>query len=139
MVISDSPFDVFEWRTGKWSGLEWHRSLNVVVMCAFVWSIWRWRTERAAWFSFGMAAIFVALATGLGQAHVPVGTEVRDTIFRPALFGHVAWFSMCMTSAVCSTRADWSSRTLSVVYGVFVGAWLIMVRSHPAYPSIYVF
>jgi hypothetical protein len=136
--VSSSPVDLFQIASMKWGGLEWHRALNLVVLITFAWSVWRWRKTRVAWLTLSIVATMVVVSTGLGLERLPMSVGLDAGPFRPTLFAHVAWAIMCMGSALFATHAEWSRRNLMILYLLFASSWLIMVRSHPAYPPFHV-
>ena len=57
-------------------------------------------------------------------------------VAKPEVFFLGTWLLLSLIAAIQLARLRPSARTITVLYGIFVVAWLIMVRSHPAYPPM---
>ena len=56
-------------------------------------------------------------------------------IAKPEVFFHGTWL-LLLAIATIELGALASRRGLLILYLIFVGAWVVMVRSHPAYPGM---
>ena len=129
-----------------WNRLEVHRALNVVVVGLALWGLvvcWRDRRVRLAT-ACGVALFALSLGPFLAGQEVenPVYFVARAVVpgfwrvAKPEVFFHGTWLMMICVAGVALARLSPSRRALGVLYGLFVVAWLLMVRTHPAYPPM---
>ena len=148
--------DVFLWQRAAldsfslsplaWNRLEVHRSLNIVALGLAGWGLRprRWKGVVPIAALSALLFFFLSLGPILWAPDImnPVYMGVRAVIpgfwrvAKPEVFFHVTWLMLLGIGAIEAHRLEWSKRTLGLWYIAFVGAWLVMARSHPAYPPM---
>ncbi|MAY81440.1 MAG: hypothetical protein CL930_11730 [Deltaproteobacteria bacterium] len=141
-----AALDSFTLSPLRWNRLEVHRSLNVVAFGLAIWGL-----RRSRWVGVVRLASMAALAfflLSLGPTlhgfsiDNPVYMAVRSIVpgfwrvAKPEVFFHVTWLMLLGIAAIQLQRSQWSQRSIGIWYTVFVFAWLLMVRTHPAYPPM---
>ena len=141
---SRAALDSFTLDPLRWNRLEVHRSLNLVALGTALWGLKRSRWVGIVRLSSMAALAFFLLSLGpiaLGIEN-PVYMTARAAIpgfwriAKPEVFFHMSWLLILGIATVQAGRAGWGRRTTTWLYGLFVIAWLIMVRTHPAYPPM---
>ena len=144
---SRAALDSFTLDPFRWNRLEVHRSLNLVALGTAFWGLKRSRWVGIVRLSSMSALLFFLLSLGpmvLGIEN-PIYMAARAVvpgfwrIAKPEVFFHMSWLLLLGIAAVQAGRAGWGPRLTGVLYALFVLAWLIMVRTHPAYPPMTVF
>jgi hypothetical protein len=130
----------------RWNRLELHRALNLIALGLAVWGFVVQRRDGRVRFAVvaGLVLWCISLGPLLWQGTLanPVYMLVRAIVpgfwrvAKPEVFFHGTWMLVLGVAALQLARAQWSRRTLSFVYALFVLAWLLMVRTHPAYPPM---
>lgn len=128
-----------------WNRLEVHRALNLIgVGLALFGVVGSWSDRRVR---FALATGLVAALISIGPVLLPGPVEnplymlVRFVVpgfwrvAKPEVFFHVTWMLMlCVASLqlvkVCGRRGVYA------LYAIFFAGWLLMVRTHPAYPPM---
>jgi len=141
-----AALDTFTLSPLRWDRLEPHRALNVVALAVAALGIWRRRWHGYVRFAVLAAAVFFLLA--LGPLITPDGPEnflymaTRAAVpgfwrvAKPEVFFHVTWLMLLGVAAVEAHQSEWSKRLTTLMYGVFVVGWVVMIRTHPAYPPM---
>ena len=141
-----AALDTFTLSPPRWNRLEAHRALNLVVLGVAFWGFHRIRWVGMIRFLLVVAIIFFGLSLGpfldsdgtknplylVTRAIVPGFWRVA----KPEVFFHMTWLLVSGIAAFQANRAGWSKRLMVVMYIIFVAGWLVMVRSHPAYPPM---
>jgi|GEM_PF-1270764 len=144
---SRAALDSFTLDPLRWNRLEVHRSLNVVALGTALWGLKRSRWVGIVRLSSVSALVFFFLSLG------PVALGIENPLYmaaravipgfwriaKPEVFFHMTWLLLLGIAAVQAGRAGWGRRLTAGLYGLFVIAWLIMVRTHPAYPPMTVY
>ncbi|MCB9778110.1 MAG: hypothetical protein H6742_06070 [Alphaproteobacteria bacterium] len=140
-----AALDGFTLAPFRWNRLEPWRALNMVAVgLALFGAVARRRDVRVR---FALACGSFLFLLSLGPALLPgVPNPVYMAAFhlvpgfwrvaKPEVFFHGTWLLMCGVAAIQLRRVVPSPRTLGLLYGVFVVAWVLMVRTHPAYPGL---
>ena len=141
-----AALDGFSLAPLRWNRLELHRALNMVAVGLAVFGAVRLRHDRRVQFATAAGFILLALAIGPvllpGPVMNPVYMLAREVIpgfwrvAKPEVFFHATWMLMLCVAAVELVSFTTSRRGVGILYGLFVLAWLAMVRSHPAYPPM---
>jgi len=141
-----AALDTFTLQPFRWNRLEGHRALNMVAMGIALVGIWRGRWTGMIRFATLAAVVFFMLSLGpllgAGGAENPVYMVARATVpgfwrmAKPEVFFHMTWLMLLGIAAVEACRQGWSNRVTTLLYGLFVMGWLIMIRTHPAYPPM---
>ncbi len=130
----------------RWNRLELHRALNLVAMGLAGWGVIVGRRDGRVRLALVCGAVLFMLSLGpflwgmsvenplywLARAGVPGFWRVA----KPEVFFHGTWLLLLGVAAIQLARVNASGRALGVLYGLFVLAWLIMVRTHPAFPPM---
>jgi len=141
-----AALDSFTLSPLRWNRLELHRSLNVVALGVAAWGL-----MRSRWLGIvrlgGMCALgFFFLALG----PMITGFEVENPIYmatraivpgfwrvaKPEVFFHMTWLLLLGIGAIQAGRSGWTKGATYFWYFLFVLGWLLMVRTHPAYPPM---
>jgi len=141
-----AALDSFTLSPFRWNRLEIHRSLNVVGLGLALLGLVRSRWVGIVRLSSMAALVFFLLSlgpivTGLGIEN-PVYMAARAVVpgfwrvAKPEVFFHMTWLLLLGIGAVYVHRTGWSKRTTALWYLLFVLGWLLMVRTHPAYPPM---
>ena len=130
----------------RWDRLEWHRALNVIAFGIGLYGMHRQRKLAIVRFIGVVGLVYFSLSLGphIGGFELdnPLFLAARETIpgfwriGNPEVFFHVTWLSLLAVGAIQIQAWDWSRRTTGFMYGVFIVGWLLMVRTHPAYPPM---
>jgi hypothetical protein len=141
-----AALDSFSLSPLRWNRLELHRSLNVVALALAGWSIVAARRQARVRLALVCAAVLFVLSLGpflWGQGlENPLYWAARAAVpgfwrvAKPEVFFHGTWMLLLCVAAVQLARLRLSSRVLSGLYLLFVLAWILMVRTHPAYPPM---
>ena len=141
-----AALDSFTLSPLRWNRLELHRALNLIALGLAVWGFVVQRRDGRVRFAVvaGLVLWCISLGPLLWQGTLanPVYMLVRAIVpgfwrvAKPEVFFHGTWMLVLGVAALQLARAQWSRRTLSFVYALFVLAWLLMVRTHPAYPPM---
>ena len=141
-----AALDTFSIYPLEWNRLEAHRALNVIALAVGLWGFWRSRLSGIV--RFAALAALVALLLALGPnlwshgPENPVFMAARAIVpgfwrmAKPEVFFHLTWLFILGVAAFQADRSAWSKRTTTVLYGLFVLGWIIMIRTHPAYPPM---
>ncbi len=144
---SRAALDSFTLSPLRWNRLEVHRSLNLIALATAIWGLRRGRWVGMVRLAAAAALIFFLLSLG------PVVFKLENPIYmaarwvvpgfwrvaKPEVFFHVTWVLLLGIAAFQAARSGWSRRTTGTLYALFVVAWLLMVRTHPAYPPMTVY
>ena len=144
-----AALDSFTLWPPRWDRLEVHRALNLVVIGLGLLGLARRRADPRVRFLALATALLFALSLGprlwptaaenpvymLARAVVPGFWRVA----KPEVFFHGAWLGLCAVAAVELKAAAPRRGGLGALYAIFVLAWLLMVRTHPAYPGMSVY
>ncbi len=141
-----AALDAFTLTPLSWNRLEVHRALNVVALSFAVWGIVAQRAD---------GRVRLACVTGLGLFTLSLGPylwrpDLVNPIYmaartvvpgfwrvaKPETFFHATWLLLLLIASIQLARARWRPRTYGAVYLLFITAWLLMVRTHPAYPPM---
>lgn len=130
----------------RWNRLEVHRSLNLVVVGLAMLGAWyRRRDPRVQFCVFaGWALFLVSIGPVLlpGPVENPVYFAVRAVVpgfwrvAKPEVFFLGTWLLMLCVAALQLQRVSPRRGGLGLLYGLFVLGWVLMVRTHPAYPDM---
>lgn len=140
-----AALDSFTLAPFRWNRLEVWRALNMVVVGLALFGSWRHRAEGLIRFAVVAGGLLFLLALGpqlLPGVENPVYMATRAVVpgfwrlAKPETFFHATWLFMCGVAAVHLRRVDPEPRTLGSLYLVFVFFWVLMVRTHPAYPEM---
>ena len=141
---SRAALDSFSLSPLHWNRLELHRSLNVIALATALWGLKRSRWVGIVRLASLSALFFFLLSLGPIAAGVenPVYMAARAVIpgfwriAKPEVFFHMTWLLLLGIAALQAGRAGWSRSVTATLYGLFIVAWLLMVRTHPAYPPM---
>jgi hypothetical protein len=160
MLMADGPQlaskDAFLWQRAAldsfslnplaWNRLEVHRSLNLVALALAAWGMRAGRWKGVVPIAGALALLFFFLSLGpilwAPDVSNPVYMGVRAVVpgfwrvAKPEVFFHVTWLMLLGIAAIECHRLGLTKRTLGLWYIAFVAAWLVMARSHPAYPPM---
>jgi hypothetical protein len=141
-----AALDSFTLDPFRWNRLEVHRSLNVVALAVAAYGL-----RRSRWIGIVRLASMVALLffllslgptiTGLDLTN-PIYMGARAVVpgfwrvAKPEVFFHMTWLMLLGIAAIQAHRSGWTPWTIRIWYAAFVVGWLIMVRTHPAYPPM---
>ena len=140
-----AALDSFTLSPPRWNRLEIWRALNLVPLGLAALGLWRsWADGRVRFAAFAALALF---AISLGpELHAGLGNPVYMSIWhivpgfwrvaKPEVFFHGTWLLLCAIASVELVRESPRARGIWTLYAIFVGFWLLMVRSHPAYPPL---
>ncbi len=128
----------------RWNRLEIHRALNLIAVgLALVGVVRRWKDGRVRW-ALAAGLFLAALSVGPvllpGPVENPLYMAVRAVVpgfwrvAKPEVFFHGTWLLMLCVAAIELSRV--SRKGLGWLYALFVVGWVIMVRTHPAYPPM---
>ena len=128
-----------------WNRLEVHRSMNLIAIGLALFGVfgsWQDRRVRFALFA-GLAAFVLSIGPILlpGPVENPAYMLIREIVpgfwrvAKPEVFFHITWMLMLCVAAIQLSRVS-PRRGLYALYGVFFAGWLLMVRTHPAYPPM---
>jgi hypothetical protein len=141
-----ATLDTFSLFPLRWDRLEAHRALNLVAVAVAVWGIRRGRWLGIVRFATLAALLFFVIS--LGPLLSPDGPEnplymaARATVpgfwrmAKPEVFFHITWLMLLGIAAIEAHRSSWSNRVTSWLYALFVLGWVVMIRTHPAYPPM---
>ncbi|MEL6346880.1 MAG: hypothetical protein AAFV53_27455, partial [Myxococcota bacterium] len=141
-----AALDSFTLSPLKWNRLEIHRALNLIALGLAIIGVVAQRNDRrvqlaaAGILSFSLLSLGPELITG--GPHNPVYMTAWYTvpgfwrIAKPETFFHVSWMLILTIAAIQLKAFNVDRRGVLVFYAVFVAAWMIMVRSHPVYPTM---
>ena len=141
---SRAALDSFTLDPLRWNRLEVHRSLNVIALGTATWGLIRSRWVGVVRLSSMAALFFFLLSLGpmvLGVEN-PMYMAARAVIpgfwriAKPEVFFHMSWALLLGVAAIQASRSGWNRQLTAWLYGLFVLAWLVMVRTHPAYPPM---
>jgi len=130
----------------RWNRLEIHRALNVVALGLALFGVFgSWRDGRVR-FATGAALVLWVLSIGPvllpGPVENPVYMAARAVVpgfwrvARPEVFFHASWLLLLCIAAIQLVRAAPRRGGLGLLYALFLLAWMVSVRSHPAYPDM---
>jgi hypothetical protein len=141
-----AALDSFTLSPFLWNRLEVHRALNLIALFLAAWGLVAQRRDGRVRFAVVSGVGFMLLALGpvLWGSHVPnpVYMGVRALVpgfwrvAKPEVFFHGTWMLLLGVAALQIARVQWRRRTLGLLYGLFILAWVLMVRTHPAYPPM---
>jgi hypothetical protein len=141
-----AALDSFTLSPLRWNRLELHRSLNVVALFVAFQGLRRSRWVGMVRLSAMAALLFFLLSLGPvfseGGYENPVYMSARAVIpgfwrvAKPEVFFHMTWVLLLGIASVQAHRAGWTKRATGLWYVAFVTGWLLMVRTHPAYPAM---
>jgi hypothetical protein len=128
-----------------WNRLEVHRALNMVgVGLAVLGAVGCW-SDRRVRFSVvvGLTAALLSVGPVLlpGPVENPLYMLIRLIVpgfwrvAKPEVFFHITWMLMLCVAAIQLAKVE-RRRGVYALYAVFVVGWLLMVRTHPAYPPM---
>ena len=130
-----------------WNRLELWRALDPVsVVLACLGLVATLRTDRRVGFALVAGSVLAALS--LGPDPVP-GSGLSNPVYmaawhgipgfwrvaKPEVFFEATWLLALGVGAIGLARRRPSTRALVALYAVMAGAWLLLTRSHPAYPG----
>lgn len=128
-----------------WNRLEIHRALNLVGIGLAVMGVVSCWSDQRVRFALGVGLLAALISVGPvllpGPVENPIYMVVRSVIpgfwrvAKPEVFFHVTWMLMLCVAAVQLAKSG-SRRGVSILYGIFLVGWLLMVRTHPAYPPM---
>ena len=141
---SRAALDSFTLDPLRWNRLEVHRSLNLVAVMTAMWGL-----RRSRWVGIvrlaclaGLAFFMLSLGPLVLGYENPVYMAARSIVpgfwrvAKPEVFFHMTWLLVLGIAAFQAARAGWSHRVTASLYMLFLTAWLLMVRTHPAYPPM---
>jgi len=129
----------------SWNRLEPWRALNMVAVGLALFGAWARRRDPRVRYAIATGLVLFALSLGpqlLPGLPNPLYMATRALvpgfwrIAKPEVFFHGTWLLMCAVAALQLQHAVPRPRTLGALYLVFVFFWLLMVRTHPAYPGM---
>jgi hypothetical protein len=129
----------------RWNRLEPWRALNLVAIGLGALALLRGGSDRRVRFGAAVALGLFLLSIGPallpGPVHNPFYFAARAVIpgfwrmAKPESLFHTSYLLIVAMAAIeLRARTD-SRRGLALLYALFVAAWLVMVRSHPAFPD----
>ncbi|MFT5684982.1 MAG: hypothetical protein ACI8RZ_005928 [Myxococcota bacterium] len=128
-----------------WNRLEVHRSLNLIgVGLALFGVVGSWSDRRVRFaLVVGILAMLISVGPILlpGPVENPLYMAIRWVVpgfwrvAKPEVFFHITWMLMLCVASIQLAKVG-SRRGVSILYGIFILAWLVMVRTHPAYPPM---
>ncbi len=129
----------------RWNRLEPWRALNLVGLGLGALGAWNLRADpRVRYFLLAGTLLFL-LSLGpvlLPGVDNPVYMAVRAVVpgfwrmAKPESFFHGTWLLICALGAMELARAVPRPRSLGLLYAAFLFGWVLMVRTHPAYPGM---
>jgi hypothetical protein len=141
-----AALDGFSLAPFRWNRLEPHRALNLAIVGLCMLAAWHRRgsptTRLLAFVGVGCFALSIGPVLLPGPVENPIYMATRALIpgfwrvAKPEAF--FLGTQLCMT-AIASLELVAASRTrkgTGWAYLLFVLAWLVMVRTHPAYPPM---
>jgi len=145
-LFERAALDGFTLSPLRWNRLEVHRALNMVAVGLAAWGLFAGRRDGRVRLSAVCALVLFVLSIGpfvsghdienplywLARAAVPGFWRVA----KPEVFFHGTWLLLLGIAAIQLARIKTTGRQLAVLYGLFIIAWLLMVRTHPAYPPM---
>jgi len=129
----------------RWNRLEPWRALNMVVVGLALFGGWFRRRDPRVRYAVVTGSLLAVLSLGpfvLPGIENPVYMGLRILVpgfwrvAKPEVFFHGTWLLMCGVAAIQLARVVPRPRTLGALYLLFVLGWVIMVRTHPAYPDL---
>ena len=136
----------------RWNRLEVHRSLNMVALGLAMLGLWKsWSDRRVRWAAC-MAAVLFLLSIGPVLLPGPIENPLYFCakaiipgfwrVAKPEVFFQGSWLLLLCIGAIEVSRIR-NARTvpnnpkgMALLYLLFLGAWCIMVRTHPAFPPM---
>jgi hypothetical protein len=145
-LFERAALDGFSLSPLRWNRLEIHRALNLVALALAGWGLIAGRKDGRVRLAAICGAVLFLLSIGpflwghgvenplywFARAVVPGFWRVA----KPEVFFHGTWLLLLGVAAIQLARSNASGRALGVLYALFVLAWLVMVRTHPAYPPM---
>ncbi len=140
-----AALDSFSLVPFRWNRLEPWRALNMVIVGLALFGGWARRRDPRVRYAVATGSLLAALSLGpflLPGVENPLYMAARALIpgfwriAKPEVFFHGAWLLMCCVAAIQLARVVPRPRSLGALYLLFVLAWLVMVRTHPAYPEL---
>ena len=133
-----------------WNRLEAHRALNLVGLGLGLVGIWRNRSRPRVRVAVFIIAVLTLLATGpfwFGGAQDGVPNPVYHAalaivpgfwrIAKPEFFFQGAWLLVLAIACQTFAHRNPSHRDMNWLFTLFVAAWLLSIRTHPAYPDLH--
>ncbi|RME21777.1 MAG: hypothetical protein D6798_17385 [Deltaproteobacteria bacterium] len=129
----------------RWNRLEPWRALNLVVVGLALFGGWFRRRDPRVRYAVVTGTLLALLSLGpflLPGVDNPIYMAARAVVpgfwrvAKPEVFFHGTWLLMCGVAAIQLARVVPRPRTLGALYLLFVVAWVVMVRTHPAYPDL---
>jgi hypothetical protein len=134
----------------RWNRLELYRALDPIT-CGLglvgLWTARRWPLGR-----FALLAGLLLFGISIGPVLLPGGEggPVKNPLYfaihavvpgfwrmaKPEVFFEGTWLLLIAAAARELERRQPSRRALTLLYGVVVLTWLLLVRTHPAYPPM---
>ena len=141
-----AALDTFTLSPLKWNRLEAHRALNLIAIALAAMGTVKLRSERPVQLAVAIAAVFFVFSLGpeliTGGPRNPLYMAAWHIVpgfwrlAKPETFFHVSWMLILAIAAIQLARLKASSRTVFALYALFIVGWLLMVRTHPVYPTM---
>lgn len=144
-----AALDSFTLAPLRWNRLEVHRSLNLVGLGLALLGAIRLRGDPRVRFCLGAGLLLFSLALGpwlvqglKNPIYLLAFTVVPGfwRVAKPEIFFHAVWLLTLGVAALELARelapVKERRRGLVALYLLFAGAWVLMCRTHPAYPPM---
>ena len=147
-IAERAALDTLSFFPPAWNRLEAHRALNVIALGLGLIGLWRSRKQARTKLAFVIICVLTIFATGpywWGDAASGFPNPAYHAalnivpgfwrIAKPEFFFEGAWLLLLALGAQTFSHRSPTHRDIAWLMALFVAAWLLSVRGHPAYPS----